>query len=136
MLLLVKKLNPDAKLPIRNDCDYELYALESGTIQPGERKAVGTGISVIVPSIGGIDVQYGLVVSLRSKHIEVLSDQIDDNGNIMLYNYNDYTFSFERHECIAQLFIQLCVTPDIEEHFDYDTSIGRILHWLYKWLLR
>ncbi len=48
-----RRLSPDATLPTRahdGDAGLDLYAAESGRLEPGERGAVGTGVAVELPA--------------------------------------------------------------------------------------
>lgn len=50
--LSVKRLHPDAVLPVRaygGDAGLDLHAVEALTLAPGERASVGTGIAVAIP---------------------------------------------------------------------------------------
>ncbi|HEV2775832.1 MAG TPA: dUTP diphosphatase, partial [Solirubrobacteraceae bacterium] len=50
--LRVQRLDPAAKLPSRahdDDAGYDLHALEPGSLAPGERATIRTGIAVALP---------------------------------------------------------------------------------------
>ncbi len=52
-MLRLARLHPGARLPTRaypGDAGLDLYALAGGTIAPGERAALGTGIAVEIPA--------------------------------------------------------------------------------------
>ncbi len=52
MTLRVRRLDPAAKLPLRahdDDAGYDLHALEAGTLAPGERAMLRTGIAIELP---------------------------------------------------------------------------------------
>lgn len=52
MKLAVRLLDPAAKLPVRahdDDAGYDLHALETATLQPGERASLRTGIAIELP---------------------------------------------------------------------------------------
>jgi dUTP pyrophosphatase len=67
--LRVRRLDPRALLPTRahpGDAGLDLYALEPGTLAPGERASIGTGIAVEIP-----DDHAGLVLprsGLAARH--------------------------------------------------------------------
>ncbi len=69
MSLRVTRTHPAAVLPTRaheGDGGVDLYACEAATIEPGERKSVGTGIAIEIP-LG----QAGLVLprsGLAARH--------------------------------------------------------------------
>lgn len=53
MKLEVRRLHPDARLPVRahdDDAGYDLCATEAVTIAPGERALIGTGIAIALPA--------------------------------------------------------------------------------------
>ncbi|HEX4363832.1 MAG TPA: dUTP diphosphatase [Solirubrobacteraceae bacterium] len=52
MELRVRRLEPAARLPVRaheDDAGYDLHALESATLTPGQRAMVRTGIAIELP---------------------------------------------------------------------------------------
>lgn len=52
MLIKIKKLHPDALIPIKkhkNDAAYDLFALEDADILPGQVTIVRTGLSIEIP---------------------------------------------------------------------------------------
>ena len=52
MKLLVKKLQPEAKLPERahhNDAGMDLFSTEEGVIFRGQKKVFGTGVAMAIP---------------------------------------------------------------------------------------
>jgi len=51
--LLVQRLDPAARLPVRahdDDAGYDLHALQAATLGPGERAAFRTGIAIELPA--------------------------------------------------------------------------------------
>ena len=66
--ILVKQLDAELPLPrhaTRGDAGVDLYAREKGTVWPGERKLVPTGIAVAVPPgyVGLIAPRSGLAIT-------------------------------------------------------------------------
>ena len=52
MKVRVKKIHKDAKIPSyahQGDSGMDLYSVEEATIEPGERKMVGTGLQISLP---------------------------------------------------------------------------------------
>lgn len=84
----VKKLTDTATIPSKGStgaAGYDLYAIESHTLAPGERKAFKTGISLAIPYgvYGRVAPRSGLAV----KHgIDVLAGVIDSDyrGEILV----------------------------------------------------
>jgi dUTP pyrophosphatase len=51
--LAVRLLHPDAQVPARgrpHDAGYDLASVEALTVGPGERRLVGTGVAIALPS--------------------------------------------------------------------------------------
>lgn len=111
--LKVKLLEPDAKIPSRSnptDAGADLHSTEKLMIHPGERKTVGTGISMEIPE--GF---YGRVAprsGLASKHgVDVLAGVVDSSYRgevkVVLLNTDKHnTFHVEKGDRIAQLIIE------------------------------
>lgn len=120
--ILVKQL--DAELPLPGhakpgDAGVDLCAREPGTIWPGERKLVPTGIAVALPVgyVGLITPRSGLAI----KHgISVVnSPGILDSGyrgeiQVIMLNGGEEAFEFERGDRIAQL----VVVPFVEQRYE------------------
>jgi dUTP pyrophosphatase len=54
LTLKIKKLHPDATIPTfahSEDAGMDLFCLEKTIIKKGERKKIGTGISIEMPDI-------------------------------------------------------------------------------------
>jgi len=125
-ILLVKKLHPDAKLPMRQttgSAGYDLYSLTDGIIIANSRLLIKTGIAIKLPSgtYGRIASRSGLSVK---KGIEVGAGVIDEDYRydvgVLLHNHGDTPFVFDKHTRIAQLIITPIVTPDVEEITEFE----------------
>lgn len=131
-MLRVKKLHPDAKLPIRSATGYDLFCLEDGEIAPRSKEVIRTGISVKLPLFNDSNnfVVYNNVVvygSIRSRseelgakyNIETCAGVIDRDYNeeirVILHNHSDNKFSFKKYERIARLVLEVHVLPEIYE---------------------
>jgi len=111
--LKVMKLQADARIPVRanpTDAGADLFSTEAVMIHPGERKTVGTGISMEIPE--GL---YGRVAprsGLAAKHgIDVLAGVLDSSYRgevkVVLLNTDKHnTFHVEKGDRIAQLIIE------------------------------
>ena len=109
----VVKLDKDARIPVRSnptDAGADLLSTEAVMIHPGDRKTVGTGISMEIPE--GL---YGRVAprsGLASKHgIDVLAGVVDSSYRgeikVVLLNTDKHnTFHVEKGNRIAQLIIE------------------------------
>lgn len=126
--LYIHKLNPNARLPVRSTthaAGYDIYALGDHSIPPGEKVVIPTGIALRIPSspIPGTCV-YGSVrsrsgLSFRDS-IEVGAGVIDEDFsgelNVILYNHSKLTTKkIYEHERIAQLVLELHITPIVEQ---------------------
>ena len=84
----IKKLTENAQIPSKGSdraAGYDLYAIETHTLQPGERKVFKTGISLAIPEglYGRVAPRSGLAVK---NGIDVLAGVIDSDyrGEIMV----------------------------------------------------
>jgi dUTP pyrophosphatase len=124
MTLRVRRLDPRARLPTRaypGDAGLDLYALEDGVLEPGERAAIRTGIAVEIP-----DGEAGLVLprsGLAARHGIALvnSPGLIDAGyrgevRVLLLN-TDRSVRFEvaSGDRIAQLVVVKIQTPAVVE---------------------
>jgi dUTP pyrophosphatase len=124
MSLRVRRLDPRAVLPTRaydGDAGLDLYALDDGVLEPGERASVRTGIAVEIP-VG----QAGLVLprsGLARRHgISVVNTPgLIDAGyrgevEVLLLNTDrSSSFSIAAGDRIAQLVIVGVQTPQVVE---------------------
>lgn len=95
--LLVRKVDPAAKLPVKNhstDLGYDLFALEDVEIMPDTPTLIRTGIAVKFPEGWGGFIEDRSSIALK-RNIEKLSGVIDGDYTgeikiIMLYNQQQY----------------------------------------------
>jgi len=121
MSLRVKKLSEDAIIPTRGSggaVGYDLYSMDDVIIKPLQRALVCTGIVIVLPSgvYGRVAPRSGLAV----KHgIQVGAGVIDPDYTgeikVVLFNQGDKTFEVKKGDRIAQLVLEKCETPQIEE---------------------
>ncbi len=119
--LRVKRLSPDATLPVRGSTGavgYDLYSLHGCIILPGRRGVVPTGISVELPSgcYGRIAPRSGLAV----RHgIQVGAGVVDPDYTgelkVVLFNHDSTPYAIKPGYRIAQLVLEKCLVPDVEE---------------------
>jgi dUTP pyrophosphatase len=132
MSLKVKKLSSDAQLPTRGSdgaAGYDLQSTESCVILPGKRAVVATGLSLELPHgvYGRIAPRSGLAV----KHgIQVGAGVVDADYRgevkVVLFNHDSNPYMIKPGYRIAQLILERCETPEVEEIFDSsDTSRGQ-----------
>jgi len=129
----IKKLHPDAQLPVRGSqlaAGADLCCVEAFTLEPGERKLVPTGLAAEIPPgfYGRVAPRSGLAV----KHgIDVLAGVIDADYRgelkVPLINFGQQTISFAAGERIAQLIIEhaaMCDYAWTEELADTERAEG------------
>jgi dUTP pyrophosphatase len=124
--LLIKKLSPDAKLPSRAtnySAGYDLYALEAGSVMPGAKALVKTGIAIRMPKLPYPFKVYG---SIRSRSGLSVKAELETGAGVIDYDYNNAVgvvlrnfggseFVYEKHARIAQLVLEVHITPDVVE---------------------
>lgn len=124
MTLRVRRLDARALLPTRaypGDAGLDLYAVDDHLLEPGQRAAIGTGISVEIP-----EGQAGLVLprsGLAARHGITLVNApgLIDSGyrgevRVLLLNTDRREpFTISAGDRIAQLVLVRVETPDVVE---------------------
>ncbi len=111
MEILIKRLNPNAKLPVYGreaGPGIDLYTIEDVTIPPGEKKVLSTGISMAMPVgyIGVICGSYGMVVGDSSRvTTSVLDSGYREEIKIEITNNGSEACIFRTDEKIAQILV-------------------------------
>ena len=121
MSLCVKRLTKDAIIPTRGSdasVGYDLYSTDEIIIPPTHRALVGTSVAILMPNgvYGRVAPRSGLAV----KHgIQVGAGVVDPDytGDVMvvLFNHGDKDFVVKKGDRIAQLILEKCETPRVEE---------------------
>ena len=121
MSLCVKRLTKDAILPTRGSnasVGYDLYSTDQVIIPPTHHALVGTSVAILMPNgvYGRVAPRSGLAV----KHgIQVGAGVIDPDYTgevkVVLFNHGDKVFEVKKGERIAQLILEKCETPGVEE---------------------
>jgi dUTP pyrophosphatase len=129
-ILKVKRISEDAVLPAYahpGDAGLDLYSAVSASLEPGERKLIGTGISIELPphTEGAVRPRSGLAL----KHgVTVLnSPGTIDSGyrgevGIILINHGPARFDVQPGMKIAQLVVAPCLSVDVQEISDLTSS--------------
>ncbi len=131
MTLKVRRLDGRARLPTRaypGDAGLDLYALEDGVLEPGERASIRTGIAVEIP-----DGEAGLVLprsGLAAQHGIALVNApgLIDAGyrgelRVLLLNTDrDAAFTIGAGDRIAQLVLVRVQTPAVVEVEELEVS--------------
>ncbi len=120
MMLKVKRLNENAKLPERKheeDAGLDLYSCEEVEILPNEIKTISTGIAIEIPKG-----YFGLIKDrsgLATKGLHVLAGVIDSNYRgevkVVLINLSKEKIKIEKNSRIAQLIIIPYLKVNIQE---------------------
>ncbi len=128
MKLLVKKLFPDALVPLRaheGDAGVDLFSYENRVLAPGERALISTGISVAVPD--GFVFLIKDRSGLAAKHGLTTLAGVVDSGyrgevKVVLLNTGSKPYSISKGDRIAQALV--LPVPDfvVEEVDDLDSS--------------
>ena len=121
MSLRVKKLAQDAILPTRGSggaVGYDLYSTDEVMVPPTHRALVGTSVAIVLPPgvYGRVAPRSGLAV----KHgIQVGAGVVDPDYTgevkVVLFNHGDKDFEVKKGDRIAQLVLERCETPPVEE---------------------
>lgn len=116
----VKKLHPNAKLPVRahaTDSGADLFALERTVLPPHAISHVHTGIAVELPE-NTSGVIWGKS-SVESKGVKAMAGLVDApyRGELIvcMYNLNPQEFVFEAGQKVAQLVVLPTLYPSFEE---------------------
>ncbi len=131
MTLKVRRLDGRARLPTRaypGDAGLDLYALQDGVLEPGERASIRTGIAVEIP-----DGEAGLVLprsGLAARHGIALVNApgLIDAGyrgeiRVLLLNTDrDAAFTIGAGDRIAQLVLVRVQTPAVVEVEELEVS--------------
>ncbi len=131
MKLLVKRISPSAVLPSYahpGDAGLDLCAAVSASLEPGESRLVGTGISIEWPI--NTEAQVRPRSGLALKHgISVLNTPgTIDHGyrgevGVILVNHGPARFDVHPGMKIAQMVIAPCLTVTVEETGDLSDTV-------------
>jgi dUTP pyrophosphatase len=128
-MLKVKLLSENAKLPTRTDsgsAGYDLYASEDTIIEARKHKLVQTGIAIAIPNNriygrlaprSGLALRYGLDVGAG-----VVDASYRGPVSIVIFNHLDEDYEVKIGDRIAQLILEVIITPDIELVDDLDNT--------------
>lgn len=115
------KLDKGAYMPYREhqaDAGFELRCRESAIIEAGSSHLFDTGVHFQIPEgmFGKIESKSGL----NCRYNVVSCGGVIDSGYtgsvaVMLYNFGNEAYIFERGDKIAQMVLLRCETPKLEE---------------------
>ena len=121
MVLKIKKLDPNAKLPSyanTHDAGMDLYSSQTIILSPGKRIAVPTGIAVAIPSgyVGLIWDKSGIALKAGLKTLGgVIDSGYRGEIGIIIHNTSDTSYTIEAGKKIAQMLIQPVEQKEIIE---------------------
>jgi len=123
MLLKIKRLNPEAILPIyahKGDAGLDLFSCENCILKPGERKMISTGISAELPEgyVALIWDKSGVAASGIKTMGGVIEYTYRGEYKVVMLNTTKENYEIKKAQKIAQLLIQPIVTAEVEEVFE------------------
>jgi dUTP pyrophosphatase len=120
--LAVRLLHPDARPPARgrpHDAGYDLASIEAVTVGPGERRLVGTGVAIALPTgiAGLITPRSGLAIH-QGLHPLNAPGLIDPNYRgelrVPIHNASTEAVDIALGDRIAQLLLVPFWAPDLD----------------------
>ena len=130
MQLKVKRIHPEAKLPIYGhpgDAGLDLFSVADRDIAPGEVFAVPTGIQVAVPAgyVGLVWDKSGLSLKAVHRLAGVVDAGYRGEVQVVMINLGDAPFAVKKGMKIAQLLVQpVAAVAVVEADSLDDTSRG------------
>jgi dUTP pyrophosphatase len=129
--LLVKRLTPTAVLPAYahpGDAGLDLFADAAASLEPGERKLIGTGISIQLPPDTEAQVRPRSGLALKHGISVVNTPGTIDQGyrgeiGVILINHGAVRFDVHAGMKIAQLIVAPCLTVTVEEAGDLGGTV-------------
>merc|ERR1719253_210271 len=119
--MLVKKLRPEASLPVRGSAlaaGFDISSAEDVTVPKGGKAIAKTGLSVAVPK--GTYARLAPRSGLAAKHmIDVAAGVVDSDyrgeGGVVLFNHGAEDFAVKAGDRIAQLLVEKYNTAGCEQ---------------------
>ena len=130
MRLFVKRLSDTATLPSYahpGDAGLDLYAAVSVSLEPGESKLVGTGISIELPPNTEAQVRPRSGLALKHGLTVLNTPGTIDHGyrgevGVILINHGRNRFDVQAGMKIAQMVIAPFLTVSVEEARELSTT--------------
>jgi dUTP pyrophosphatase len=131
MQLKVKRIHPEAKLPVYGhpgDAGLDLFSVADHDLAPGDVFAVPTGIQIAVPAgyVGLVWDKSG--ISLKGVHrlAGVIDAGYRGEVQVVLINLGGGLFALRKGMKVAQLLVQPVLTVEVVESDSLDdTSRGQ-----------
>lgn len=123
MKLKVKKIHPDAMLPLYahpGDAGLDLFSVEDQILQPGETEIIKTGISVELPAGTEGQVRPRSGLALKNQITVLNTPGTVDEGyrgevGVILINHGKNPFEVKKGMKIAQLVIAPVLRVEVDE---------------------
>lgn len=131
MRLLIKRLDTDLPLPRyahEGDAGLDLYSSEDCTIEPGERRLIGTGIAVAIPEghAGFVQPRSGLAIKQGLSLVNtpgLIDAHYRGEIKVIAINLDPATpIEVRRGDKIAQLVIQPISRCELDEVAELDAT--------------
>ncbi len=131
MKLLVKRLSSAAVLPAYahpGDAGLDLCSAVELSLEPGERKLVGTGISIELPANTEAQVRPRSGLALKHGVTVLNTPGTIDHGyrgevGVILINHGSIRFDVRPGMKIAQMVVSPCVTVEVEETAELSRTV-------------
>ncbi|CAB1241924.1 dUTP diphosphatase [Clostridium sp. MT-14] len=123
MKLMIKKINPEAKIPFyahSGDAGLDLFSVQKILIRPMERKLVSTGIKIQLPANTEAQVRPRSGLALKYGITLLNSPGTVDEGyrgeiKVLMINLGEEPFLVEKGMKIAQMVVKPVEQVSVEE---------------------
>jgi len=131
MIMKIELTDENAKLPDyahEGDAGMDLYAVESVTLQPGERKLVGTGLKIQLPPNTEAQIRPKSGLALKNGITLLNTPGTVDEGyrgevGVILINHSREAYSVEIGQKIAQMVIMPVTRVTVEKVDHLEDSV-------------
>ena len=117
MLIKLKKLHPDAKIPqiaLAGDAGADLFSVEDKILKPGERHTFVTGIAMKIPK-GYVSLIWDKSGLSQKSGLKTLGGVLDSNYTgeyfVGLVNLGKEDYAIKKGQKLAQVLFQKVVNP-------------------------
>lgn len=116
----IKRIHPEAKIPTistSNAAGFDIYSVEDYELQPGETKAIHSGITMEIPEGKAVFMwdRSGMGFKGIHKFAGLIDSDYRGEFNIILCNYTKEPYHIKKGDRIAQGVIQDYYTPEFKE---------------------
>ncbi|MFQ5531951.1 MAG: dUTP diphosphatase [Candidatus Nanoarchaeia archaeon] len=116
----IKKIHPDAKIPTlgtKHSAGFDIYSIEDYALQPGETKAIKTGIAMEIPEGKVLLIwdRSGMGVKGIHRFSGVGDSDFRGEYRVVLCNHTKTPYEIKKGDRICQGIIQDYYKPEFEE---------------------